>query len=82
MATLPKPNDPRVVLEEVPGRKMAVIKFSGFWSAERFETKTAELRDWIARRRLEPIGQPMGARYDPPWMPWFMRTNEVQIEVR
>jgi hypothetical protein len=23
----------------------------------------------------------MWARYDPPWKPWFLRTNEIQLEV-
>ena len=26
-------------------------------------------------------GEPMWARYDPPWMPWFLRRNEVWLEL-
>jgi hypothetical protein len=27
------------------------------------------------------VGSPVWARYDPPWKPWFLRRNEVLIEV-
>jgi len=25
------------------------------------------------------VGEPIWARYDPPWMPWFQRRDEVLI---
>ncbi len=27
------------------------------------------------------IGDPIWARYDPPWKPWFLRRNEVLVEL-
>jgi hypothetical protein len=27
------------------------------------------------------VGEPIWARYDPPWTPWFRRRNEVLIAV-
>ena len=32
-------------------------------------------------RALEPTGDPVWARYDPPFMPWFWRRNEILIPV-
>jgi hypothetical protein len=27
------------------------------------------------------VGEPTWARYDPPFMPWFLRTNEILVEL-
>ena len=31
---------------------------------------------------IELAGEPLWSRYDPPFMPWFLRRNEVQVEVK
>ena len=28
------------------------------------------------------LAEPVWARYDPPFMPWFLRRNEILIEIR
>lgn len=81
LATLPTPNDSRVMLREVPVRTVAVLRFSGFWSEERFTTRTEELLAAVRAAGLTVIGEPETARYDPPFMPWFLRRNEVMVEV-
>lgn len=81
MATLPEPLDPRVVLREEPGRLMAALRYSGTWSRERYRQKEKALRSWLPEHGLEPVGTPIFARYNPPFMPWFLRRNEVLIEV-
>lgn len=81
METLPVPLDTRVVLKEVPARLMAAIKYSGTWSKERYENRKAELLRLIEKRSLRPVGEPIFARYNPPFMPWFLRRNEVLIPV-
>ncbi len=79
--TLPIPNDSSVIIEEVVGKKMAVLKYSGTWSQQRMDDKISELISWIDQKKYSPVGQPIFARYDPPFMPWFLRRNEVQIEI-
>jgi hypothetical protein len=79
--TLPLPNDPRVIVEQVPAKKMAVIGYSGTWSQDRMESKKRELEAWLFQHNITCVGEPIFARYDPPWWPWFLRTNEVQFEV-
>jgi SOUL heme-binding protein len=81
LATMPRPNDPNVRLLEEPGRRYAVIRFSGFAGEGVVARKTAELSAFLARRRLTPIGKPVFAQYDPPWTLPFMRRNEVWLEV-
>ena len=79
--TLPEPEDPAVAIAEVPARTLAVIAYSGTWSRERYEQHLATLREGLARAGLRARGEPVWARYDPPWKPWFLRRNEIWIEV-
>ena len=82
MGTLPEPLDERVNLREVPGQLMAAIRYSGTWSKKRYEKKKARLESLIQQRGLEPLGEPVFARYNSPFVPWFLRRNEVLIPVQ
>ena len=77
----PKPLDERVRLLEIPGSKVAVIRYSGFWSEDGMREKTAELERWIQEQSLTPASQPRWAAYNPPWTLPFMRRNEVLVDV-
>ena len=81
LETLPEPADPRVKLVRDPGRLMAAIRYSGTWSQEGYEENKALLERFIEKRGLIKAGEPVWARYDPPFMPWFLRRNEVLIPV-
>jgi len=81
LETLPEPLDPRVKLREVPARKFAVIQYSGFWSESRYRDELAKLQAALEREGLQWQGEPVWARYNPPWTPWFLRRNEVWLEV-
>ena len=81
METLPEPLDPRVKLMKIPGRLMAALSYSGTWSRERYEGKEQRLKELIRQRNLKIEGEPVFARYNPPFMPWFLRRNEVLIPV-
>ena len=82
MDTIPRPSDPAVQLRAIPSYRAAVIRYSGFWSEERYREHLQELNSWIVARDFEPSGEPIWARYDPPFKPWFMRRNEVLIPVQ
>jgi SOUL heme-binding protein len=81
LATMPRPNDPNVRLLEEPGKRYAVIRFTGFGEEGAVTRKTAELNAFLARRQLTPIAKPVFAQYDPPWTLPFMRRNEIWLEV-
>ena len=81
LANAPRPTDDRVVLAEIPPRRMAVVRYSGTWSEARYDDELAALRKFIGEHGLTAIGEPVFARYDPPFMPWFLRRNEIQIPV-
>ena len=78
---LPEPDDERVKLAEEPGRLMAAVKYSGTWSEEGYRKNKALLEEYIRTRGLTTAGAAVWARYDPPFMPWFLRRNEVLIPV-
>jgi hypothetical protein len=82
LETLPQPTDTRIRLRAQPMRSVAAIRYSGFWSRSRYDDHERKLREWIDERGLEPISEPVWARYDPPFMPWFLRRNEILIELR
>ena len=79
--TLPEPLDPAVRFREVPARRVAALRYSGTWSEERFLEHLAELRAAMQKEGLRAVGEPVWARYDPPFMPWFLRTNEILVEI-
>ena len=81
LATLPQPKDARVKLREVPARRMAVLRFSGFTGEDKVKEKTAKLLAWVRAEGLTPAGAPQLARYDPPWTLPFLRRNEVMVQV-
>lgn len=81
MQDLPAPNDKRVQLRSMPPIRMAVLKFSGLTGDERVAQQTTKLKALLRNRELAPIGEPLLARYDPPWTPWFMRRNELMVPV-
>ena len=81
METLPSPDDPRVRLREMKPRTMAVRTYSGRWTEQKCEEQIEALLTAVGGDGLEPIGRPILARYDPPFMPWFLRRNEVMVEI-
>ena len=81
LETLPEPLDARVTLRIVPGRLMAVLKYSGTWSRNRYDENQALLMKMVREHSLALIGEPVFARYNPPWTLWFLRRNEVLIPV-
>jgi hypothetical protein len=82
LETLPEPLDARVKLRPMPARTVAVITYSGFWSQSRFDEQLAKLKNVLDGTGLAWSGEPTWARYNPPWTPWFMRRNEIWLEVK
>jgi hypothetical protein len=81
MDTLPRPNNPDIRLVERPERIMAVHRYSGTWSEERYSEHEKMLLDALAVDRVEIVGEPVFARYNAPFTPWFLRRNEIMVEV-
>lgn len=81
METLPVPDDPEVTLRKVPARRMAAVRYSGFWSKRNYNKNRLKLEGWIQKEGLSVTGSPIWARYNAPYVPWFMRRNEILIPI-
>jgi hypothetical protein len=81
METLPEPDDPDIKLRQVPASRMAAVRYSGFWSESGYLRNKDALESWTKNRGLAIVGQPIWARYNPPFTPWFLRRNEVLIPI-
>ncbi|MCB1702209.1 MAG: heme-binding protein [Halioglobus sp.] len=81
LSDLPTPRDPRVRLVEVPGKTVAVVRFSGWATAYKVERMKRKLLDGLRKNGIEPTGTPALNQYNPPWTLPFLRRNEVTVEV-
>ena len=79
--TTPEPADERVKVVEIPERYLAVLRFSGRWSDSVFEARTRELLGELEGAGIKTKASTFSMLYNAPYTPWFMRRNEVAIEV-
>ena len=77
--TLPKPNNPEIKIRTVPAHIAGAVQYSGFWSEEKYSKNKSSLEEWLERNGLIKDGNPVWARCNAPFTPWFMRRNEVLI---
>jgi len=81
LETLPEPLDARVKLREVPEQTVAVIKYSGTWSQSNYDEHLGMLKKALSQAGISTYGEPVYSRYNPPFTPWFLRTNEIWLKV-
>jgi hypothetical protein len=81
LKTTPEPLDDRVKIAEVPERNVAALRFSGRWSDSVFKKKSEDLMVEVKHAGLKTSGQVFSMRYNGPYMPWFLRRNEVAVQV-
>ena len=79
--TAPEPVDPRVMLREVAANRVAVIRYSGFWSESNYNTHLSKLQQALRGADIAWKGEPLLSRFDGPMTPWFMRRNEIWLNV-
>ena len=81
LANAPVPDDARVMLREVPERRVAVIRYSGFWSQANYDEHLALLQTALREADQAWVGEPVLSRYNPPITPWFLRRNEIWLNL-
>ena len=78
---LPRPENPKVLIKSVPARLMAARRYAGTWSEERYRSNEQQLLAAVQAAGLKTLGPPIFARYNAPFSLWFLRRNEVLVEV-
>lgn len=81
LETLPVPDDSSITLRQIAAHRVAAVRYSGFWSEKLFLRYKQELENWIKKNNLKIIGEPVWARYNPPFTLWFLRRNEILIPI-
>lgn len=79
--TLPVPNDSRIRLRAIEPRLVAVYSYSGSWSEARYKEKLKEFNSELAKSNIKTVGNPIFARFNSPFQLWFLRRNEIWMEV-
>lgn len=80
--TLPRPNDARVKIRELPAAVYAVRQFTGAPGEQGVQAEIQALREAVSAAGHTPADEPaIYSRYDPPWTPAFLRRNEVMLAI-
>jgi len=79
--SIPLPTNPNVTINTEPAKCLAVIQFSGRTNFKLIEKYKKELYDELKINKLESVGEPILMRYNSPFMPGFLRRNEMAIEI-
>lgn len=80
-AAIPKPTGDSVFIQEYPPSFLAVIRFRGRWEKRNFDQHDRILKAYLAAHQLKPLSQRMLMRYQPPFIPPFLRRNELAYRI-
>lgn len=78
----PQPKDESLRVRELPAGRFAVFGFSGGRKAALEAETLASLEAWMKEEGLAAVSSPIYGYFDPPWVPGFMRRNEVMLQTK
>lgn len=79
--TLPRPNDPAVIIEKTEDAYMAAISFGGYASDKKIRDYSDKLRALLDKKEISWYGNFRYLGYNPPFQ-IFGRRNEIIVPVR
>lgn len=79
---LPKPNNADVKLITMPKKEYVVIRFAGLNTDSNMQRHLEHLLAYVKENKLQTIGNPIMAYYNPPWILPFLRRNEIMLELK
>ena len=79
---IPLPSEKGVTVSKLKAQRFASVSFRGSQSDKKIEENTAKLKAFISQNGYEVSGRPIYAFYDPPFIPWFLRDNEILLPVK
>lgn len=81
LTEVPRPADEAVTVREVPAGSFAVYRFRGGRSSENEQEAWSSLETWMQSQGLSAQSTAIYAYFDPPWIPGFLRRNEVMAQL-
>jgi len=81
LQNLPKPADSRIEIHVQREKHFAVLRFGGRTTQQDVKKKQDELLEITSKNKLRTRGKPFLMRYNSPFMPGLLRTNEIGIEI-
>ena len=81
LGQIPVPANSSISIRKVEAGKYAVLEYSGLWNDKKFAAKSAELLNACSASGLSVTGSVSSAVYNPPFMPPFLRRNEVLVRL-
>ena len=79
---IPLPSEKGVTVSKLKAQRFASVSFRGSQSDKKIEENTAKLKAFISQNGYEVSGRPIYAFYDPPFIPWFLRDNEILLPIK
>ena len=77
----PKATNPQIKIKTNKQVKVAAIRFSGSGKQKNLDQHTKELIEYLEKNKIVFKNTPTYAFYNPPFIPWFLRRNEVLFEI-
>ncbi len=81
MDSVPEPTDPRVSIDVVLERYVATVRFKGFAWKDDVRKQKDKLLKILDEKEISLKGEPFLMQYNPPYVPGFLRRNEVGCEI-
>lgn len=81
LESLPEPNNKAITFKPVSAHRAAALRFNGRLNYKKFMGKDKELRVALGIDKILPKSNSISAQYDPPWVPGFLRRNEILIDI-
>ena len=81
LRSIPVPSNSSISIRKVSGGEYAALVYSGVWNDQKFASKSAELLAGLSSQGIETEGPVFSAVYNPPFMPPFLRRNEVLVRL-
>ena len=78
---IPQPSERGVAVVKLKAQKYGSVSFKGTQNDKKVSKNLAKLEAFIAENDYEVSGPPVYAFYDPPFIPWFLRDNEILLPV-
>ena len=81
LSETPRPDNNKININQIEAKTFATLRFSGRLTHKKVARHEERLRAWIKKNDLNVQGELLAAGYDAPFVPPFMRRNEVLIAI-